>query len=246
MAGNDGKRLILSLRSCFHAKVHEFLDAAIQIDSQPQPIQVALGADGKIAGPATVAIAGQAILGYSDGIAETKDTRTNQVVPGTVRPYHNPIYDAKTVNCGVSAMSPGKIDPPDTAAFLATGTNPAVMLFPDAATVQRSEVPGARMLGTYAGAGGLKIQFQATGAIIDCSQAHVASMYSVASTASGAAVVLKNGSSPIILALQPNGALAGAGTVKVDGRLVSGQNSSGYVFTPISGSCAVGALALAK
>jgi hypothetical protein len=217
---------------------------AIQIDSQPRPIQVALGADGKLAGPATVAIAGQAIVGYQNGTAETKDLRTNQAVPGTVRNVHDPIYAAKTVNCGVGAMSPGKIDSPDTAAFMATGENPAVMLFPDVATAQRNEAAGARMLGTYAGAGGLKIQFQTTGAIIDCSQAHVASLYSVANTASGVAVVLKNGSSPIILALQPNGTLTGAGTVKVDGRLVSGQNGAGFVFTPVSAQCTVGTLAI--
>jgi hypothetical protein len=218
----------------------------INIANQPQPILIALGSDGKITGPASVQIAGQVITGYQDGIAGTKDLRTNTPVPGTVHAVHNPIYAAKTVSCGVGSMSPGAIDLPDSAPFAFTGMNPAVMLFPDPATAQRNEAPGPRVIGSYASAGGLKIVFRDTGAIIDCSQAHIASTYQVASTASGVAITVKNGSAPFTLALQPDGSLTGLSTVTISGRQLSSMNGNAPTFTATSASCAAGTLTGAK
>jgi hypothetical protein len=129
---------------------------AVSIDNQPQSFLVALGADGKVVGPSSVTIAGQVITGYKDGVAGMKNTATNTPVPGTVRVVHDPIYAPKTASCGVGSMSPGQIDPPAGAAFM----DVAMMMFPDTQTAQQKEAPGARMLGTFAGAGGLKIEFQ--------------------------------------------------------------------------------------
>jgi hypothetical protein len=215
---------------------------AITVDNPPQSFLVALGSDGEVVGPASVTISGQVITGYNDGVAGMKNTATNTPVPGTVRVVHDPIYAAKTATCAAGAMSPGLIDPPSGDAF----NDVAMMMFPDTQTAQQREAPGARMLGTFAGAGGLKIEFQSTGAVIDCAQAHVATQYSVASTPSGVTITLKNGSSPFSLMLQPNVTLSGTGSAKIDGRLVSGQNGSSFTFTPISASCAIGTLAVTK
>ena len=46
--------------------------------------------------------------------------------------------------------------------------------------------PGPRMAGTYTSAGGLKIQFQDAGAVIDCAQAHVSVQYDVSNRAGAA------------------------------------------------------------
>lgn len=214
----------------------------ISINNQPQSFLVALGADGKMAGPASVTIAGQIITGYNDGVAGMKNTATNTPVPGTVRIVHDPIYAPKTATCGVGTMSPGLVDPSSGDA----NNDVSMMMFPDTQTEQRIETPGARMLGTFASAGGLKIEFQSTGVVIDCAQAHVVSLYQVASTANGVAITIKNGSSPFTLALQPNGTLSGTGSAKVDGRLVNGQSGSTFTFTPVSASCAIGTLTITK
>jgi len=214
---------------------------AVNIDNQSQSFLVALGADGKIVGPPTVTISGQVITGYNDGVAGMKNTATNTPVPGTVRAVHDPIYAPRTANCGVGSMSPGQIDPPAGAAFMDVG----MMMFPDTQTAQQKEAPGARMLGTFAGAGGLKIEFQSTGAVIDCAQAHVVAQYQVVSAPSGVTITFKN-ASPFTLSLQPNGTLSGTGSAKIDGRLVSGQNGSAFTFTQISASCAIGTLSVTK
>jgi hypothetical protein len=214
---------------------------AVSINNQPQSFLVALGADGKISAPSSVTIAGQVITGYNDGVAGMKNTATNTPVPGTVRVVHDPIYAAKTATCAVGTMSPGQIDAPSGDAY-----NDVAMMFPGNQTVQNSEVPGARLVGTFAGAGGLKIEFQSTGAVIDCAQAHVVSLYQIASTPSGVTITLKNGSSPFTLTLQSNGSLTGSGSAKVDARLVSGQNGSAFTFTPVSASCAIGTLSVTK
>jgi hypothetical protein len=214
---------------------------AVNVDNPPQSFLVALGTDGKIVAPSSVTIAGQVITGYNDGVAGMKNTATNTPVPGTVRVVHDPIYAAKTATCAAGTMTPGQIDPPSGDAYI-----DVAMMFPGTQTVQNSEVPGARLVGTFAGAGGLKIEFQSTGAVIDCAQAHVVTLYQVASTPSGVTITLKNGSSPFTLTLQSNGTLSGAGTAKVDSRLVSGQTASGFTFTPISASCAIGTLTVTK
>jgi hypothetical protein len=215
---------------------------AVTVDNPPQSILVTLASDGKVAGPASVTISGQVITGYNDGVAGMKNTATNTPVPGTVRVVHDPIYAAKTATCAVGTMSPGVIDPPSGDAF----NDVAMMMFPDTQTAQQKEAPGARMLGTFAGAGGLKIEFQSTGAVIDCAQAHVVTQYQVASTSSGVTITLKNGSSPFSLVLQPNGSLSATGSAKIDGRLVSGQNGSAFTFTPASASCTIGTLNVTK
>jgi hypothetical protein len=214
---------------------------AVSIDNQPQSFLVALGADGKVVGPSAVTFAGQVITGYNDGVAGMKNTATNTPVPGTVRVVHDPIYAAKTATCIAGTMTPGMIDPPAGAAFM----DVSMMMFPDTQTAQQKEAPGARMLGTFVGTGGLKIEFQSTGAVIDCAQAHVVSQYQVASTSSGVTITFKN-ASPFTLTLQSNGALSGTGSAKIDGRLVSGQTASGFTFTPVSASCAIGTLTVTK
>jgi hypothetical protein len=214
---------------------------AVSINNQPQSFLVALGADGKLVGPAAVTIAGQVITGYNDGVAGMKNTATNTPVPGTVRVVHDPIYAAKTATCAAGTMAPGQIDAASGDAY-----NDVAMMFPGAQTVQNGEVPGARLVGKFAGAGGLKIEFQSTGAVIDCAQAHVVTLYQVASTPSGVTITLKNGSSPFSLTLQSNGTLSGTGSAKVDGRLVSGQTAAGFTFTSVSASCAIGTLTVTK
>jgi hypothetical protein len=56
-------------------------------------------------------------------------------------------------------------------------------------------------------------------------------------------VKLQNGATPFTLVLQPNGTLAGSGTVDVAGRkLVRSSNGDVHNFVPVNARCAVGTL----
>ena len=99
------------------------------------------------------------------------------------------------------------------------------------------------MVGTYEGAGGLKIAFAPEAAILDCREAHAASTYTVHNAADALRVNLDNGGTPITLTLQPDGTLAGTGATDVSGRLVSGQAAEGGVsYRAVRASCPIGTL----
>jgi hypothetical protein len=221
---------------------------AIKIENQPQPLLILLGPDGKMTAPAAATIDGQVIVGYQSQIVETIDRTTNTVVPGSAHTVQVPIYAPKTERCSIGGMAPGPAVPPDNG-FLSNIMNAASILFSDGATPPSKEnliSPGPRFLGNYAGAGGLKLQFQSSSVILDCAQAHVAALYHVSNTAGGVAITVKNGPSPFTLVVQPNGSLTGSGTITVNGRLMTGLNGDTPTFSPTSASCSVGALTAAK
>jgi hypothetical protein len=102
------------------------------------------------------------------------------------------------------------------------------------------------MGGTYAGAGGFKVEFRSTAAILDCGQAHVMTPYDVQNTVDRLVVTVRNGKVPLALTLRADGALEGSGTVDVAGRLVTGVTDAGVQFAPHSERCAISTLAATK
>ena len=220
---------------------------ALKIENQPQPIIAGLAADGKISAPAAADVAGQIITGYRTVMVETRNVKTNAIVPGSVHAEQRPVYGPKTEHCSLGSMLPGPASTSDDAGILSilssmiddTSTN-------DVAAQKNLLAPGARMAGTYAAQNGLKVQFNAAGAVIDCGQAHVAVLYGLSENSGAVAISVKNGASPFTLALQPSGPLVGSGTIEVKGRLLTGTNDAGFIFTPVVTHCAVGTLVLAK
>jgi len=79
-------------------------------------------------------------------------------------------------------------------------------------------------------------------AALHCGEAHVLKPYAVAITADGIIVILRNGSAPLTLTLQPDGTLRGSGAVDVAGRVVTGTDANGATYAPRSARCAVGSL----
>ncbi len=58
---------------------------------------------------------------------------------------------------------------------------------------------------------------------------------------------MKNGNTPFSLTLQSNGALTGAGTATINGKLMTALDGDGNpILTPTSATCAMGTLAPAK
>ena len=214
----------------------------LKIGNQPQPLQMTLGADGKLTGPASQDITGQKIVGYI--------VTTNLKTGASTR---NPNYGADTEHCNVGTLLPGPPSAPPQGvvstifgAFAAAG---ALVGANSQSDVPQTVMiaPGPRMVGTFASAGGLKIQFDDGGAVIDCAQAHVAAKYSVAIAAGSIRATVQNGTSPFTLALGANGALGGAGTITVNGKLMTALDSnSDPILTPTSASCPVDTLVAAK
>jgi hypothetical protein len=90
------------------------------------------------------------------------------------------------------------------------------------------------------------MEFHPTAALLDCGEAHVLRPYAVANTADRLTVTVKNGTSPFTLTLQPDGTLAGAGTVEVAGRVVTGTDANGATFAPRTARCGIDSLSPAR
>ena len=209
---------------------------SINIANTPQPLLVTLGADGKIAGPAAQDITGQQVTGYT----VMKNVKTGVEVSRT------PIFGPITVHCNVGTVIPGPpMDASPASTSVATGILTTLQTITGTGSPnsqQQMLSPGPRMAGAFNGSGGLKIQFTDANAVIDCAQAHVRVMYDIANQAGGAVVLLKNGSNPFSLRVQSDGSLSGAGTITVNGKLMTGMQGSDPVFTPTTGSCPGSAL----
>jgi hypothetical protein len=214
----------------------------LKIDNRPQPLQMTLGADGKLTGPASQDITGQKITGYL--------VTTNLKTGASVR---NPNYGPDTEHCNVGTLLPGPPSAPPQGAvnsiFGAIAAAGALVGANSQSDVPKQVMisPGPRMAGTFASADGLKIQFSDGGAVIDCAQAHVAAKYSVAISGSSIRATVRNGTSPFTLALGANGTLGGTGTTTVNGKLMTALDSnSDPILTPTSATCPVGTLTAAK
>ncbi len=214
----------------------------IKIDNQPQPLVVTLEADGKIAAPAVQQITGQKITGYF--------VETNRKTGASTR---TPQYGPDSETCKLGSLTPGPATAPDQGmmADLSGAISMMGSLFggdaDSSAPKQLLLAPGPRIAGTYTSGGGLKIQFQDAGAVIDCAQAHVSAQYDVSNRAGAATIAVKNGSTPFSLTLQPNGTLTGAGTATINGKLMTALDGDGNpILTPTSATCALGSLATAK
>ncbi len=214
----------------------------IKIDNKPEPLLVTLGGDGKIAAPAVQQITGQKIVGYF--------VETNRRTGASTR---TPNYGPDAESCKVGTLTLGPATAPDQGlmADLSGALSMMGSLFggnsDSSAPKQFLLDPGPRLVGTYAGPGGLKIQFQDANAVIDCAQAHVLAEYDVSNQGGAATIGVKNGSAPFGLTLQIDGTLTGAGSTTINGKLMTALDSDGNpILTPTSASCALGTLTASK
>lgn len=218
---------------------------AIRIDNKPQQILVAMGPDGKLTGPGPVVVTGRIVVGYHTVTTYKRYTDTNQIVPGSQVTSQVPDYGPATARCTIGALP--------NAASTSAGGNSLLdalgSLDPTKSEEQKNQEyakkqtpPGPRLVGTYTSPGGLKLQFETDDVVIDCQQAHARQKYSVQNTPAQVVITVQNGSAPITLAMQANGALSAAPSVNVFGKLVKDVASNGVVFSPTSASCAAGTL----
>jgi len=225
---------------------------AIKLQTSPQPLLVAVGADGKLAAPATVTLDGQVIIGYKKETQWKTDRATGQTVPGSVQVVDIPVYGPKTDHCSLGAMNPtGAVADDGFLASLSGVIDAIGSMAGDAdstkAVQDKALASGPRVIGTYVSPAGLRLQFISSKVVIDCQQAHVGVPYQVAIASAGVTVTVKDASAPLSLLLQSNTSLVGSGNVTVNGRLLAGFDASNNpAFTPTNATCALGNFTLSK
>jgi len=218
---------------------------AIRIDNKPQQILLAMGQDGKLTGPGAVDVTGRIVIGHHSVTTYKYYTSTNQMVPGSAVTTQVPDYGPATARCTIGPL-------PNATSTSAAGNsllNVLDTLDPTTSEdaknkeyAKRQTPPGPRLVGTYASAGGLKLEFETDTVTIDCQQAHARQKYSLQNTPAQLLVTVQNGSAPITLAVQQNGSLTAAPSVNVFGKLVRDINQNGVVFVPTNASCGAATL----
>jgi len=217
----------------------------IEVQNEPKAFVLALGPDGRLAGPGPIDIKGKIIVGYRTYWVEQRRVSDNTIIPGSGHEVKEPIYEPKTERCTAGVLLPAG----------ATSTSEGVLeslssLFSGQSADQGAhdsqkdtQTLGLRMGGRYSGQGGLSLEFHAAAAVIDCGEAHVARPYMVENAASQVLVTVKNGAAPFTLAVRPDGTLTGSGSAEVAGRVVAGSSANGIAFAPRNSRCTIGTLA---
>jgi hypothetical protein len=76
----------------------------VEIQTEPKPLVVTLGADGRLTGPAAFDIKGRIIVGYRTYWVEQRRVSDNTVIPGSGHEEKEPIYEPKTERCGFASF----------------------------------------------------------------------------------------------------------------------------------------------
>ena len=207
----------------------------ITISSEPRPIVLTMRGDGRLAGPGPTDITGRVVVGYEQWTRTWSD--------GRVEPYTVPVYKTFTRRCTIGSL-------------VASGPSPAEGTLSNAITSVMAVVGGSdqdapkptpaglRMGGEYGTQAALAIEFRPEGAVLGCGPVTTLKPYTVALQGGRVMVNIANGASPLALAVGADGRLSGSGTVRVEGRQVTGTSGDGSLtYAPRSASCPVGVIA---
>ena len=207
----------------------------VTVENEPSPIMLTMRPDGGFTGPGLIDVKGRIIKGYF-----TSTHYHNGVATGTTS---TPDYAPAMARCviGSLAMPPNPkpasavAQPANDSGILGLLTGVVSTISPDSGEV------GLRMTGKYGG-GRLLLDFSGNSLVLDCGQAHIRQPYTVENTPNAFLIHVQNSGGPFTLALQPDNTLLGAGSTKVNGKLVTGMNGDNVTFAPHSESCDVGML----
>ncbi|HEY4379549.1 MAG TPA: hypothetical protein VGN01_04330 [Acidobacteriaceae bacterium] len=196
-------------------------------------IALTMRSDGMLVGPGLVNVHGQIIKGY-----EVVTHYVNGVAQGSTR---TPVYEPADARCTIATLTPPAPAPPAAAAPAADGGLLGGMINM-MGTIAPPDVAGLRILGKYFGSSGLILDFDGNSVTLDCGQAHVKAQYTVVNGPASFTVNVQNGGGPFALTVASDNSLRGAGSVTVNGRLVTGMNGDNVTFKPRTESCAVATL----
>lgn len=246
----------------------------VKIPIQPKPLVLSYR-DGKLAGPGLTDVAGRVVVGGATDTTSTSyetqtQTTTTQrqieandvpnysadqvnrngsdysvneqstsstTVPTTVHHYIVPTAP-KTERCNVGALPPTG----ETAKLSAAVTT----LLGAEASKSANTTPGLRLNGRYSAPDGLKIEFRADSATLECGAATNSEGYAVMPEGSQLVVKFQNSTGPLSLVLQPDGTLNGSGSVDVAGRKMYRSANGDIAYTPENARCTLGTLTASK
>ncbi|WP_109484325.1 hypothetical protein [Occallatibacter savannae] len=158
-----------------------------------------------------------------------QQTTTTSWGPST---YQRPRTIPKTERCTVGTLPATTASVKDAALLTAVlGSKPSK---------SANSKPGLRLNGTYAVAGGLKVEFRDDSATLECGESMNSEAYEVERGSGQMVVKFQNNTGPLSLILQPNNTLTGSGEVEVTGRKVFQAAGGGVDFTPRNARCSLG------
>ena len=243
----------------------------VKISIAPRPLALAYKPDGSLAGPGAIDVAGQVVIGGMTDSAstgyqmQTKTTTTQrQIDAGDVPNYAMGDVHQNGMEYSVDQQSTSSSWTPTTTHHYSVPTAPKTehcnvqTLRPTNGNVSVSgaltqltgskgskstnTAPGLRLNGTYAAQGGLKIEFRDDSATLECGESLNSEGYEVLPEGGRLIVRFQNSTGPLSLVLQPNGTLAGSGTVDVAGRSAIQGSDGGIDYRPRNARCALGTL----
>lgn len=193
--------------------------------------------DGRLAGPAEADIPGQVIVGYQHGTRTYSDGRTE--------PISRPVYEPRTRHCAIGTLA---VSSPTTQLASASALPAATLDFvlgggSDKKIWERTPT-GLRLSGEFGSQAGLDLEFRPEGVVVGCRESVILRQYLVRIQGAQVLVDVQHGPTPFTLTLGADGKLTGSGTVRVDGRAITGSSpDGGFTYAPRSASCALGVLA---
>jgi hypothetical protein len=208
----------------------------ITFSNSPVTLPFTMRADGRLVGPAEADIPGQVITGYQHG------TRT--FTDGHTEPISRPIYEPRTRHCAIGTLA---VSSPTTQLASSSALPAATLDFVLGGADKKiwaATPTGLRLSGEYGSQAGLDIEFRPEGAVVGCREAVILRQYVVRLQGAQVVVDVQHGATPFTLMLGSDGKLTGSGTVKVDGRAITGSSPNGdFTYAPRSASCQLGVLA---
>jgi hypothetical protein len=204
----------------------------LNVQNQPQPYILAFRPDGTLAGPGSVDVKGNIIVGNTRSWYDPEPTKEHPYPTGYWR--NVPIYQAKTERCAIGVMASVGSITPDSGNFLGVLGSSAP---------QKTVAPGFRIEGQYSGPGGFSVKFDTLSAVLTCGASSDTQDYAVENSGNQTFVKIPNAGKPLVLTFQSNGTLVGSGPVQVNGRRITGKNANGdLTFAPRPATCSLGIL----
>jgi hypothetical protein len=230
----------------------------VKVPIAPKPIVLSYKADGKLAGPGPVDVAGRVVVG---GATSTTSTSYEMQTQTTMQSHEIDAAQASnyagtdavhqngsefTVNEPVttttwnpmtthhySVPTAPKTEHCNVSLLAPAGTSASAsgvltQVLGSPGSKSSNTAPGPRINGAYAATAGLKIEFRDDSATLECGEARNSEGYAVVPENGQLIVKFQNNTGPLSLVLQPNGTLSGPATIDVAGRRVY-QGADGHI-----------------